>query len=50
MLVDDPRVAADNTKLSDDGFSAGSLKSSLQKAMQYSKDTKAVLTIKNAMK
>ena len=50
MLVDDPRVAADITKLSDDGFSAGYSESSLQKAVQHNKDTEAVLTIKKARK
>ena len=48
MLVDDPRVAADITKLSEDGFSAGSSESSLQKTVQHNKDTEAVVTIKKA--
>ena len=48
MLVDDPRVAADITKLSDDGFPAGYSESSLQKAVQHNKDTEAVLIIKKA--
>ena len=46
MLIDDPRVAADITKLSEDGFSAGYSESSLQKAVQHNKDTEAVVTIK----
>ena len=49
-LVDDPGVAGGNTKPSDDGFSAGSLTSSLQKAVQNNKDTEAVFTINNAMR
>ena len=48
MLIDDPRVAADITKLSVDGFLAGSSESSLQKAVQHNKDTEAVVTIKKA--
>jgi hypothetical protein len=48
MLVDDPRVAADITKLADDGFFAGYSESSLQKAAQHNKDTEAVLTIQKA--
>ena len=48
MLVDVPGVAGDNTKPLDDRFSAGSLTSSLQKAVQHNKDTEAVFTIKNA--
>jgi hypothetical protein len=48
MMVDDPRVAADITKLSDDGFSAGYSESSLRTAVQHNKDTEAVLTIKKA--
>ena len=50
MLVDDPRVAADITKLSDDGFSAGYSESSVQKAVQHNKDTEAILTIKKSRK
>ena len=46
MLIDDLRVAADITKLSEDGFSAGFSESSLQKAVQHNKDTEAVVTIK----
>jgi hypothetical protein len=48
MLVDDSRVAADITTLSDDSFSAGYSESSLQKAVQHNKDTEAVLTIQKA--
>ena len=50
MLVDDPGVAVGNTKPLGDSFSAGSLTSSLQKAVQHNKDTEAVFTIKNAMR
>jgi hypothetical protein len=50
MLVDDPGVAVGNTKSLDESFSAGSLTSSLQKAVQHNKDTEAVFTIKNAMR
>ena len=50
MLIDDLRVTADNTKLSDDGFSAGYSESSLQKAVHHNNDTDAILTIKNAMR
>ena len=49
-LVDDPGVAGGNTKPSDERFSASSLTSSLQKAVQHNKDTDAVFTIKNAMR
>ena len=48
MLVDDPRVAADITKRSEDGFSAGYSESSLQKAVQHNQDTDAIVTIKKA--
>ena len=48
MQVDDPGVAGGNTKPSEDSFSAGSLTSSLQKAVQHNKDTEAVFTIKKA--
>jgi hypothetical protein len=50
MLVDDSGVAVGNTKPLDDSFSAGSLTSSLQKAVQHNKDTETVFTIKNAMR
>jgi hypothetical protein len=50
MLVDDPGVAVGNTKPLYDSFSAGSLTSSLQKAVQHNKDNEAVFTIKNAMR
>jgi hypothetical protein len=50
MVVDDPGVAGGNTKPLDDIFSAGSLTSSLQNAVQHNKDTEAVFTIKNAMR
>ena len=50
MLVDDPGVAVGTIKPLDDSFPAGSLTSSLQKAVQHNKDTEAVFTIKNAMR
>ena len=50
MLVDDPGVAVGTIKPLDDSFPAGSLTSSLQKAVQHNKDTDAVFTIKNAMR
>ena len=46
MLVHDPGVAGGNTNPLDDSFSAGSLTSSLQNAVQHNKDTEAVLQSK----